>query len=112
MVDHMPLRCDYSESDVCPHCNRKGVLGARRMCTDAAQIVTPPKEPGIVRKVYSFCMAKSRWKKAGSPVRTPERVKELLTICQACPNLLGKGEVKQRCGKCGCPAPATSTTTP
>lgn len=63
----------------------------------------PPREPGIVRKVGSMCMAIAKWKLAGSPVRTPDRVAGLLAICQTCEFLLDAGTSNQRCGKCGCP---------
>lgn len=46
----------------------------------------------------SVCGALARWNRAGKPVRSPERVAELLSICQACDKFTGS-----HCRRCGCP---------
>jgi uncharacterized paraquat-inducible protein A len=51
-------------------------------------------------------MAIARWKLAGSPMRSQQRVDELLSVCQACPQLVDRDTAQQRCGRCGCPVNA------
>jgi hypothetical protein len=59
--------------------------------------------PNFAARVGTFCMAIARWKLAGSPVRTSQRVNELLAICQGCEYLVNRDHPTQKCGACGCP---------
>lgn len=60
-------------------------------------------EPGLLRLGLNVTTALAKWVAAGSPVRSPARVKELLAICQACPFMATRKNGEKWCGKCGCP---------
>lgn len=66
-------------------------------CKSSATEETQSTEPGLLRRGASFLTAVARWKAAGSPVRSPERIEEILAICQACEHFQ-----RSRCNKCGC----------
>ena len=64
------------------------------------------KTPSMVARVLTFRQAWGKWNKAGRPVRSKERVAELMGICQSCPcfrplNRSNK-EAGGTCTMCGC----------
>lgn len=63
-------------------------------------------EPSVFAKAVSVGTAAAKWLAAGKPVRSQERVNEILAICQACPFLVSKKSGDTYCGKCGCPVNA------
>ncbi len=58
-------------------------------------------EPGIMSQAWNYSEAVLKWSLAGSPVRSPERIEEILSICKACPFYLD-GATRPRCKLCGC----------
>jgi hypothetical protein len=58
---------------------------------------TCSQQPSFVVKVWDFRKARARWKAAGKPKRSPERIAELFAICESCPMFNGNG-----CRLCGC----------
>lgn len=95
---------------ICVHCGRQvpdGLPGPIRAKCRAEGFshceftAGRPIEPTVVTKFVMLCKAVARWKLAGSPVRTQQRVDELLAICEQCPHLARKP--KLHCGVCGCP---------
>jgi hypothetical protein len=44
-----------------------------------------------------------RWRKAGYPVRSPERIEELFdTVCLPCKYYIPITDIRGKCGLCGC----------
>ena len=69
------------------------------------------KPPGIAARAKSLKSARDKWIEAGKPMRPPERVAEILAICQACkhfnpgkPITMAGGLVSTpaTCTVCGC----------
>lgn len=58
-------------------------------------------EPGVLQQAWNYTAALERWTLAGRPVRSPERIAEILAICEACPMYLGDAK-RPRCKLCGC----------
>ena len=97
------------------HCQFSIVAGIATCQTCAASLPTRQTDPDrihrkcgtqprptLVRKVKTFGKAVARWIKAGRPVRSPERVAELLAICQDCEHYSAKGPAGGKCKLCGC----------
>lgn len=53
---------------------------------------------------------KAKWKKAGKPVRTDEKIKELFSICVSCEHYKKISELSGSCGICGCHLKNTNTS--
>src|SRR6185369_6717168 len=53
-------------------------------------------------KVKQFLIERAKWKKAGSPNRTNDEVKEIFDICNKCPEYKKRTEREGNCGVCGC----------
>ncbi len=66
------------------------------------ELYEPAPEPGLARLGLNLASAVAKWIKAGRPVRTQERVDELLAICRACPFLNRTNPNREFCTKCGC----------
>jgi hypothetical protein len=62
----------------------------------------PAAEPGYAKLGTNLLSAIKRWVLAGRPVRTPEKVNELLKVCRSCPFFV-RDPRGDYCGKCGCP---------
>jgi hypothetical protein len=60
--------------------------------------VERPASPGIVRRLVNFKSAVRRWIAAGRPVRTGERIAELLAICRDCEWQRGGQCLHEDCG--------------
>ncbi len=59
----------------------------------------------IIQLLKQYHKEKKKWKQAGKPMRSKERVKELYSICSSCPHFRkGKGMLPgyDQCGKCSC----------
>lgn len=63
--------------------------------------------------VKQYNNEKQKWKEAGKPIRSKERMEELHSICQKCP-FFNKGEGmvpgSDECDICGCNLHPSSTT--
>lgn len=56
--------------------------------------------PSLIKKAKSFLQSRHEWIKAGRPMRTPEKIKELYNnVCKVCPHYLSSG---YSCDICGC----------
>ena len=85
--------CEFDCNLTCIHCGyvaRKP--NTRRMCS-------VDRPPSVAAQLSNYAAAVSRWLAAGRPVRTDEKVGELLEICQD--NRCGKYRDGQ-CLACGC----------
>lgn len=71
-------------------------------CSFCDDWVKDPK-PGLIKLGLNYYSATSRWHRAGRPIRSQERVNELLQICRTCPFLTADEKRGAYCGKCGCP---------
>jgi hypothetical protein len=61
--------------------------------------------PSLIRQAGNFRVAYARWRAAGRPLRSPERVDELFTdVCTKCPSesFIPTGVDTGRCVECGC----------
>lgn len=89
--------CIWGPDGACVLCGRLGKGPRyRRMCS-----VAPPEDastPGLLSRLTGYGTAVARWLRAGRPVRSDERVAELLTVhCEPCEHFAGES-----CRKCGC----------
>lgn len=58
---------------------------------------------GMPRKrIARYLDARSKWVAAGKPTRSDEQVRELLSICQACPQYKAHSRKHGKCKLCGC----------
>jgi hypothetical protein len=79
-----------------------------RVSLDARPCATCPDyeaapDPGLIRLGLNLLTAIGKWTKAGKPVRSQQRVNELLAICKVCPYMSTAKGGATYCGKCGCP---------
>lgn len=61
------------------------------------------KGPRLDQLLMNFASAVARWVKARRPVRSQERVNELLKICSSCPLVARNNDGSMWCTGCGCP---------
>lgn len=57
---------------------------------------------GAMDLAKRYLEEKAKWKKAGKPVRSDERIKELFAICSPCEYYKLKTDHSGSCGICGC----------
>lgn len=60
--------------------------------------------PSLIRLAGNFRVAYARWRAAGRPLRSPERIEELFNFCTECPSesFIPTGVDTGRCVECGC----------
>lgn len=84
------------------HCgaNSKEAIAEHKRIFREWRIALRTIEPGVAQQGWTYAKAVARWKSSGSPVRSPERIAEILVICEACPFFIREG--RRRCKLCGC----------
>lgn len=90
-------------SNAGPRARRRLLKKHRAMLTERTGQDSQSVKTSMAGAIVRYANARRRWIKAGRPVRSDERVAELLAICQAC-EYGGKGGKRpvKRCGICGC----------
>ena len=68
--------------------------------------------PGLIVQAKNYVIAYTKWVAAGKPLRTPEKIAELFTICEQCPSVsfIPISDGIGRCAECGCWLKKTETT--
>lgn len=58
----------------------------------------------MLNNTLKYLEERKKWKNAGSPTRTKERIEELFNICSSneCGKYEGFSETNGKCGECGC----------
>lgn len=60
-------------------------------------------QQGLLGKAGEYLRARDYWKKAGKPMRSDEKIREIFSICsKGCENYLPGGDGGGQCGICGC----------
>ena len=61
-------------------------------------------QASMTQKVKNASVAAVKWVAAGRPIRSDERIKELFSICQECPEFKKRKNTEDgSCRLCGCP---------
>lgn len=105
------LLCDFTgkqKGDRCTRCGWELPFDTKhlpkRPCNPDGEPPRPvllPQEPGKIQMAWNYGKAVTKWKLAGSPKRSPERVLTILNdICETCTHFV-PGE-RPHCGLCGC----------
>jgi len=57
-----------------------------------------------IKKIGNFRAERKKWKEAGFPVRSEEKIKEIFNICKSndCGQFIKSSETEGQCGICGC----------
>lgn len=77
----------------CKRCTVVKTLEEKRQCGP----------PSIIQRGAMVINAHARWLAAGSPVRDPDAIKTLYSICEACPRIMfTEREGSAWCRECGC----------
>ncbi len=55
----------------------------------------------MIDLIKSYALARRKWKQAGKPIRTPERMVEIHDICKGCDHFKPEGGFMEGCDQCG-----------
>lgn len=105
------MNCDFSFQNGFAVCQRKGCNNRLPVVVKAFPITAyhaeckhgnqSPSRPSLVRKAWTYATAVAKWTAAGNPVRSQQRINEILAICQACP-MFADTKGRTHCRLCGC----------
>ena len=56
----------------------------------------------MLNKIKQFFIEKTKWKKAGKPYRSDDKIDQLFIICNECDKYQKKDDNEGSCGVCGC----------
>lgn len=58
--------------------------------------------PSLIQQATNLKEAYDKWSEAGKPLRTPEQISNLFSICEQCPLFMRISTDIGRCKSCGC----------